>query len=799
MQSSLSLVARLAQLALIVSLVFAGNPASIVAAQTQTTSIQLPDGSICQFAGPSAAPAIVNGQTVTYYCGSAPNNGQRVIFGTPTFQNGVWSVKTGIIVPATGGGFTLQSSDTLSLDFVQATLVDGTNCTFAGSNAVTVEGQSLNYTCGQPDTGLLGTFNTSNPLWTALRVRLAGSSPNFSVTSRDTVGVGNVVGQTHGTTSPTPTPVSQQATSIKLPDGTLCQWAGNGAQPVFNGQRVNYTCGSAPNNATNVILGTPTQQNGVWTVMTGVVGTVNNQPTLQSSQTITMSLSKVSLVDNTDCTPATGTPVTVEGQPMNYTCGRAEEGLLGDFNTSNPLWTAVKVIIATNNGTTSVTDRRTLGITSVVGANASAALQATSIQLPDGKVCQSATGATLSFNGQNVTYNCGTAPDGSMTVILGNPTFQNGSLIVQRGVVVPGSSGPTLRSSDSLTLNVSNVQLADGTNCASTGQGATIAVNGQRLNYTCGDPMNGLIGDFNISQPVWTATRVQLTGSGSNITVTSQTTVQLRTAVTQNQTTTGPTPAPTPVPQPAQPAAPQARDAQYFNETMFRVSDTFWSFFQSRGAIETFGFPVSRQFGFLGCQVQIFQRLITQQCANSSAIALINMLDPEIFPYTVVNSSVFPAADDSIKAKTPVPGTPGYDQAIIDFVQATAPDTFDGQPVNFFQTFNSTGGLEIWGAPISNPAYDPGNHNFIYQRFQRGIMHYTVGQGTRGILLADYLKAIMLGPTLAQQKGASLPADLNEESKNSAFHTQYCPGATGWLCRPQDMPGSDLTFAFEAG
>ena len=55
-----------------------------------------------------------------------------------------------------------------------------------------------------------------------------------------------------------------------------------------------------------VILGTPTQQNGVWTVMTGVVGTVNNQPTLQSSETINMTLSKVSLVDNTDCTPASG-------------------------------------------------------------------------------------------------------------------------------------------------------------------------------------------------------------------------------------------------------------------------------------------------------------------------------------------------------------------------------------------------------------------------------------------------------------------------------------------------------------
>src|SRR5262249_53356512 len=158
--------------------------------------------------------------------------------------------------------------------------------------------------------------------------------------------------------------------------------------------------------------------------------------------------------------------------------------------------------------------------------------------------------------------------------------------------------------------------------------------------------MNGLIGDFNISQPLWTATRVQLSGSGTNVTVTSQNTVSLRSAVTQNHGGTGPTPPPQPTPNPGpQPAPPQIRRGQYYTETNFRVSDTFWSFFQSRGAIDTFGFPVSRQFGFLGCQVQIFQRLIMQQCAGSNAVALINMLDPEIFPYTVVNSSVFPAAD----------------------------------------------------------------------------------------------------------------------------------------------------------
>jgi hypothetical protein len=197
--------------------------------------------------------------------------------------------------------------------------------------------------------------------------------------------------------------------------------------------------------------------------------------------------------------------------------------------------------------------------------------------------------------------------------------------------------------------------------------------------------------------------------------------------------------------------------------------------------------------------VQIFQRSIMQQCGDNAAVALLNLLDPDLFPYTMVNGSTFPPADDAIKARTPIPGTPGYDQAIIQFVNDTAPNTFDGLPVAFADTFNDTGGLEIWGAPISNPAYDPANHQFVYQRFQRGIMHFAVGQGTRGILLADFLKSIMLGPTLASKYGANLPADLNAQAQGSNKYSQYCPGQAGWLCRPADLPGTDLTYAFESG
>ena len=55
-------------------------------------------------------------------------------------------------------------------------------------------------------------------------------------------------------------------------------------------------------------------------------------------------------------------------------------------------------------------------------------------------------------------------------------------------------------------------------------------------------------------------------------------------------------------------------------------------------------------FGFLGCPVQIFQRSIMQQCGNNAPVALLNLLDPGLFPYTRVNGSVFPRPDDAIKA-----------------------------------------------------------------------------------------------------------------------------------------------------
>jgi hypothetical protein len=263
-----------------------------------------------------------------------------------------------------------------------------------------------------------------------------------------------------------------------------------------------------------------------------------------------------------------------------------------------------------------------------------------------------------------------------------------------------------------------------------------------------------------------------------------------------------PTPAATAVPTATvvptvAPAPPVAHDQYWYQQTGFRIDDQARPYFQSRGGLDTFGYPISRLYTFLGCPVQMFQRLIIQLCPGQNP-ALINMLDPEIFPYTRINGSVFPSPDDQLKQQTPAVGTPAYAN-ILPFIQMNVPDTFNGQQVNFWTTFGQRGGLEVLGAPISHPQADPSNAAFIYQRFQRVILHYrqTAGQNTgitEPLLLADYQKQVMLGP------GApNLPSDLQQQASGSRFFAQYCRGGTRWLCRPNDLPSSDLTYAFEQG
>jgi N-acetylmuramoyl-L-alanine amidase len=254
---------------------------------------------------------------------------------------------------------------------------------------------------------------------------------------------------------------------------------------------------------------------------------------------------------------------------------------------------------------------------------------------------------------------------------------------------------------------------------------------------------------------------------------------------------------------PPPPAAVPA-DARFFQQTGYRVGeDAFWSYFRVRGGLRSFGYPVSNVFTLFGMKVQIFQR-------PDGGVQTMNVLDDGLLPYTRMNGSTFPAPDPAVINQSPKPDAPNYHQQTLEFVKAMAPDTFDGEPVNFAKTFFGTvtaddaypngipdGGqallpyfnLEIWGLPTSRPMHDATNPNFIYQRFQRGIMHYDKGCScTQGLLLADYMKALLTG--------RNLPPDLAEQARGSKLSGQYKPGQPASIARPADLQGSDLSNAF---
>lgn len=260
--------------------------------------------------------------------------------------------------------------------------------------------------------------------------------------------------------------------------------------------------------------------------------------------------------------------------------------------------------------------------------------------------------------------------------------------------------------------------------------------------------------------------------------------------------------------------APPGREteaqANCFQETGFCITNpAFAEYFRVRGGTRILGFPVSRSFTFEGFEVQLFQRVALQLVGTS--VNRLNVLDPGVMPMTRVNQSQFPANDPAIAAQAPQTSSPTYAQDVVRYVESVSPNTFNGQPVRFFDTFNGTvppdlafGGappnpglltllnLEIWGLPTSRPQPDPGNGGFIYQRYQRGIMHFDASCGcTQGILVGEYFKAVLTG--------RNLPPDLAADMQGSKYLGQYNPSLVGWINRPNELQSTDLTGAFEQG
>jgi hypothetical protein len=156
-----------------------------------------------------------------------------------------------------------------------------------------------------------------------------------------------------------------------------------------------------------------------------------------------------------------------------------------------------------------------------------------------------------------------------------------------------------------------------------------------------------------------------------------------------------------------------------------------------------------------------------------------------LLPYTQSGGLTAPAADPEMVFAAPGGDSPDRASRLTEFIRATVAEAWSGSPVQFFSGVD----VDVWGLPTSAPAADPNNPQFIYQRFQNGVLQYdATNQTTQGLLLGEYLKSLLTGQ--------NIPGDLEAEAVESPLMRQYDPGHQNALARPSSVPFSNLTNAF---
>ncbi|RLC67016.1 MAG: hypothetical protein DRI48_03365 [Chloroflexi bacterium] len=147
-------------------------------------------------------------------------------------------------------------------------------------------------------------------------------------------------------------------------------------------------------------------------------------------------------------------------------------------------------------------------------------------------------------------------------------------------------------------------------------------------------------------------------------------------------------------------------DCEYFVETGYYVCDEFLEFFETRGGLEIFGYPISEAFNdpSRGLLVQYFQRARMEWHPYNPEPykVLLGLLAQELgYCRPPINAAEIPPFNNSLRHYFPETG----------HVVAYA----------FLDYFNEKGGLDIFGYPCSEFMYEDG---YVVQYFQRARMEW---------------------------------------------------------------------------
>jgi hypothetical protein len=140
-----------------------------------------------------------------------------------------------------------------------------------------------------------------------------------------------------------------------------------------------------------------------------------------------------------------------------------------------------------------------------------------SIILPDGTKCQNiGITAAISVANKATSYNCGKSGTGTL-MLLDNFKVRADAMSLEKGLISKSGDEYSLKTSESVDMQIAQVTLEDGTKCSNASQAATITVDNKRATFICnqsGPDIVILLGDFQVRGVVMLARKAVASPDG---------------------------------------------------------------------------------------------------------------------------------------------------------------------------------------------------------------------------------------------------------------------------------------------